>query len=279
MTRARLREWHGVKLVAAPSGVAITTRLRTTPADDHVLDLVAGHLGRLRRADLAAVSRQAPVNRGLDAEGRHRARKDRLNSRKTALTAQSSSRWASAIIRGNDEQCRLASRNQERHAALRPRSRPSRPASPSPQRTPSPSLSAPHGARPRRPRATPPRLERFQKQRRLQHLKAELRRGLPHRLLGNPPHASPPARQPPRARPALPGQSSASTSTTGTWPPASWMTAATRPAPRCGSTSPSAAPQAAGGSHRDRASRPRPQGPAPGKCDTHTTRGSRRESY
>ena len=40
-----------------PSGVAITTRLRTTPDDEHVLDLVAEHLGRLRRADLAAVTR------------------------------------------------------------------------------------------------------------------------------------------------------------------------------------------------------------------------------
>jgi len=109
VTARKLRDWHGVKPVVAPAGVAITTRLRTTAADDQVLDLVAGHLGRLRRADLAAVSRQAP----LDAGARHQARKDWLNNRKAALTAQSSSRWASAIIRGNDEQCRLARRNQE----------------------------------------------------------------------------------------------------------------------------------------------------------------------
>ena len=57
VTAVELREWRGVKPVAGPAGVAITTRLRTTPDDEHVLDLVAEHLGRLRRADLAAVTR------------------------------------------------------------------------------------------------------------------------------------------------------------------------------------------------------------------------------
>jgi hypothetical protein len=55
VTAVKLREWRGVKPVAGPLGVAITTRLRTTRADKHVLDLVAEHLGRLRRADLARV--------------------------------------------------------------------------------------------------------------------------------------------------------------------------------------------------------------------------------
>ena len=54
VTAVRLREWRGVKQVAAPAGVAIVTRIPTTPADEHVLNLVATHLGRLRRADLAA---------------------------------------------------------------------------------------------------------------------------------------------------------------------------------------------------------------------------------
>ena len=49
MTAERLREWRGVKPVPGPSGAAITTRLRTTPEDEAVLDAVAGHLGRLRR--------------------------------------------------------------------------------------------------------------------------------------------------------------------------------------------------------------------------------------
>jgi hypothetical protein len=52
VSAVRLREWRGVKPVAGPCGVAISTRLRTTPADEHVLDLVAEHLGGLRRADL-----------------------------------------------------------------------------------------------------------------------------------------------------------------------------------------------------------------------------------
>jgi len=172
----KLREWRGVKPVAAPSGVAITTRLHTTPADDHVLNLVAGHLGRLRRADLAAVS-SPPPGPGLDAEGRKKDRKDRLNRRKRALTTQSSSRWASAIIKGNDKQCQLARRNQERHAAsLRAaisaiESRLRLPASGTLTR-------AERAARRknRQPRGYPTQAERYQKQRRLQVLRAELTR-------------------------------------------------------------------------------------------------------
>jgi hypothetical protein len=38
--------------VAGPSGVAITAQLRTRGPDERVLDVVAAHLGRLRRADL-----------------------------------------------------------------------------------------------------------------------------------------------------------------------------------------------------------------------------------
>ena len=41
MTAVRLREWHGMKPAAGPSGAAITTRLRTTPADEAVLDALA----------------------------------------------------------------------------------------------------------------------------------------------------------------------------------------------------------------------------------------------
>jgi hypothetical protein len=41
-----------VKPVAAPSGVAVTTRLRTSAQDERVLDLVAEHVGgkRFRRS-------------------------------------------------------------------------------------------------------------------------------------------------------------------------------------------------------------------------------------
>ena len=41
--------------------VAITTRLRTSNADEAMLDAVAAHLGRLRRADLSAVCRPQPL--------------------------------------------------------------------------------------------------------------------------------------------------------------------------------------------------------------------------
>jgi hypothetical protein len=104
----RLREWRGVKPVAGPSGVAITTRLRSTPEDEFVLDAVADHVGRLRRADLGVVCRPEPLAAGLDAAARRQVRRQRLNTRKGGLTAQSSARWANAIIGASDEQYRLS---------------------------------------------------------------------------------------------------------------------------------------------------------------------------
>ena len=108
MTAAKLRQWRGVKPVAGPSGVAISTRLRITPDDEHVLDLVAEHLGGLRRADLAAVTRPQSLDAAVDGAATRQARRDRLNTRKTALTAESSARWANAIIAANDDQYRLS---------------------------------------------------------------------------------------------------------------------------------------------------------------------------
>jgi hypothetical protein len=64
VTAVKLREWRGVKPVAGPFGVAITTRIRTTPGDGYVLDLVAQHVGKLRRADLAQVTEPQPVGSG-----------------------------------------------------------------------------------------------------------------------------------------------------------------------------------------------------------------------
>ena len=115
MTAVALRQWRGVKPVVGPCGVAISTRLCTTPDDEHVLDLVAEHLGTLRRADLARVCRPVAVNPGLDGEAKRRVRRDRLNARKKALTASSSARWANAIIAANDDQYRLARDAQYRH--------------------------------------------------------------------------------------------------------------------------------------------------------------------
>jgi hypothetical protein len=115
MTARALRPWCGVTPVAAPSGVAITTRLRTTAADEWVLDAVAAHLGRLRRTDLAAVSRPQPVDPGLDAEQRRQLCRDRLNAGKKELTVQSSARWANAIIAAGDDQARRARDAAHRH--------------------------------------------------------------------------------------------------------------------------------------------------------------------
>jgi IS605 OrfB family transposase len=175
MTDRKLRPWRGVKPVAAPPGVAITTRLRTTPDDDSVLDAVAEHLGRLRRADLTAISHPQPMDAGLTAEQRRSVRRGRLNARKKALTAQSSARWANAIIAGNDDQYRLARDAQHRHitdlkAAITAIEK--RLAAPTTD-----ILSAAERKARRKQRAVKgyaSQAERFGKQRRCQHLRAQL---------------------------------------------------------------------------------------------------------
>ena len=177
MSARKLREWRGVKLTAAPSGAAVTTRLRTTPDDDQVLNLVAAHLGRLRRADLAAASRPVPFPPGLDAGQLRQARKGRLNRRKRALTAQSSSRWASAVFKGTDDQYRLARRAQADHlASLRAAAAAleKRLAQPSADTLTRDEQAA--RKRARLPKGYATQDERFQEQRRLQHLKAGLAR-------------------------------------------------------------------------------------------------------
>jgi IS605 OrfB family transposase len=155
--------------------VAITTRLRTTPADERVLDLVAEHLGRLRRADLVTVTRPEPLNPALGSAAKREAHRDRLNTRKSALTIDSSARWANAIIAANDDQYRLARDAQYRHiiglrAAIA---------------TIEKRLAVPIGdtltaeqrkARRGHPKGYRTQRERFAKQRRLQHLRAELAR-------------------------------------------------------------------------------------------------------
>jgi len=175
VTTGKRRQWRGVIPVAAPAGVAVETRVRTTSADDRVLDLVADHLGALRRADLAAVSRLVPVDAGLDADGRRQVRRDRLNARKKQLTGQSSARWANAIIAGNDDQCRLARDAQYRHvvglrAAIATIE--ARAAEPTAD-----TLTVSERKSRRKAKATKgyaTQAERFQKLRRVQHLRAEL---------------------------------------------------------------------------------------------------------
>jgi hypothetical protein len=177
VTAVKLRESRGVKPVAGPSGAAITTRLRTTPADERVLDLVAQHVGGLRRSDLAAVTRPEPLDSALDEEARRQARRDRLNTRKKALTPESSARWANAIIAGNDGQYRLARDAQHRHiiglraaiATIEKR-----------LAAPTGDTLTPEQRRARRkaklPKGYATQSERFQKQRRLQMLRAKLDR-------------------------------------------------------------------------------------------------------
>lgn len=177
MTAMRLREWRGVRPAAGPPGTAITTRLRTTPADDAVLDAVARHLGQLRRCDLAAVSRLDPPAPDLDAAGQREARRSGLNARKRRLTALSSSRWAHAVISANDAQRRSAWEAQGRHAAdLRAAvaAIEKRLGQPTADTLTREERAARKKAR--LPRGYVTQAERFEKQRRLQSLQAELHR-------------------------------------------------------------------------------------------------------
>jgi IS605 OrfB family transposase len=171
----QLRGWRGVKPVAGPSGAAITTRLHTTPEDEFVLDAVAAHVGRLRRADLSARCRPAPLPDGLDADARRAVRRERLNNRKKTLTAQSSSRWANAIIGADEDQYRLARDAQCRHivglraAIATIEKRLARPTD---------DTLTPEERKARRkarlPKGYATQAERFQKQRRLQRLRGVL---------------------------------------------------------------------------------------------------------
>jgi hypothetical protein len=167
----------GVKPVAAPAGVAITTRLRTTPEDECVLDLVAQHLGRLRRADLTTVCRPSPLPADLDIDARRHARRDRLNTRKAGLTAQSSARWANAIIAANDDQYRLSRDAHDRHiAGLRAAIATIEKRLAQPTGDTLTVAERKSGRHTKAPRGYGTQAERFAKQRRVQHLRCELTR-------------------------------------------------------------------------------------------------------
>ena len=177
VTAAKLREWRGVKPVAAPGGVAITTRLRTTPEDENALDLVAEHLGGLRRADLSRVCRPVPFDPSLNGETKQRARRDRRNIRKKQLTTNSSARWANAIISANDAQYGSARDAQRRHiiglqAAIGTIEK--RLAQPTADILTSEERRTRGKAKLAKGYAT--QAERFEKQRRLQRLRAQLHR-------------------------------------------------------------------------------------------------------
>jgi hypothetical protein len=140
-------------VVAAPTGARIRTRLRLIPADERVLRAVGEHLGRLAGQDLAVRCRLGAV-----------AGDDQRTSRKRALTAASSSRWAGAITRTSSDQWQRAqrnlldARNGLRRACRTIRSR----------------LAVPVGGRHGRVRGYASQAERFQKRGRLQQLEARL---------------------------------------------------------------------------------------------------------
>jgi hypothetical protein len=143
-------------LVATPApGVRIRTRLRLDADDEQVLRTVGQYLGRLAGQDLTGRCR---LGRGPDQRA----------DRKRALTAPSSSRWAGAITRTSGDQWARAyanlldTRTGLRRAVKRLRAR----------------LAVPAGqARGRgrsRMRGYDSQAERFEKQRRLQHLRSRL---------------------------------------------------------------------------------------------------------
>lgn len=177
MTATKLRQWHGAKRVPAPSGVAITTRLRTAPEDNAVMDAVADHLGRLRRADLAGACRPAEKASGPDTVDWRQSRRDRRSVRKQELTAVSSARWAHSIMAANDAQYRYSLDAQARHvrdlrAAIEAIEK--RLAQPTSDTLTYEERAARKKAR--LPKGYPTQAERYQKQRRLQSLRAKLRK-------------------------------------------------------------------------------------------------------
>ena len=141
------------KVVAQPMGVRIRTRLRTSQEDLDVLLQIGEHLGSLARKDLAARVRLGNT------------REDGRATRKQALTADSSSRWAGAITRTSNDQWNLSWRALNEHrtstrraiAVIEKR------------------LEIPVGERVGKTRGYENREERFGKQQRLQVLKARLR--------------------------------------------------------------------------------------------------------
>jgi hypothetical protein len=157
-----------------------------------VLSVVAAHLSRLRRGDLVARSHQQLELAGLDGAGKKRARADELARRKRDMTGASSSRWAGTILRGNEDQYRLARMAQQRHilslrasiAALTVRIAAPTHDCLTPQqrrdldnRVKSTHSRAGKGRKGRRPvRGYATQQERFQKQRRVQILTATLAR-------------------------------------------------------------------------------------------------------
>src|ERR671936_1601845 len=138
-------------VVAPPAGARSRPRLRLWAWDEAVVREVGAYLGQLAGYDLALRCR---IGRGPDQR----------TIRKHALTAASSSRWAGAITRTSSDQWERAFKNlldtrmALQRAARRLQAR----------------LRVPTGTRQGRTPGYASRAERFQKQRRLQHVQARL---------------------------------------------------------------------------------------------------------
>lgn len=161
-------------VVARPSGASVRTRLRVSATDEAVLLALGEHLTTLANRDLA---RRVRIGRAAPKLPRSAANRSAANdndqmgwaARKRELTAHCSARWAGAITRASNDQYALAMRNlgaevrslRRAIGVLEAR------------------LAAPVGAavlvRGRKMRGYAHRAERFEKQRRLQVLRARLR--------------------------------------------------------------------------------------------------------
>jgi hypothetical protein len=138
-------------VVAPPTGARIRTRLRPSEWDESVMQEIGEQLGRLAGQDLRLRCEVGPGP-------------DQRTIRKQAMTAACSSRWAGAITRTSNDQWErgfknlLDARVGLQRAARKLRAR----------------LAVPTGERQGRTRGYQSRAERFEKQRRLQHVQARL---------------------------------------------------------------------------------------------------------
>ena len=148
----RLRPLAVPFLVKPPRGVRVRSRLRVSDRDALVLWALGLYLGRLANQDLALRCGQGTAG----GDGR--------TERKRALTGEASSRWAGAITRTSNDQWErgLRNRRDQQLGLLRAIANIER------------RLAAPVGARGGHSRGYASQAERFQKQRRLQMLKARL---------------------------------------------------------------------------------------------------------
>ena len=152
----RLREIRPPFVAAAPQGARVRTRLRVSPQDAIVLEALGAYLGRLAGRDLAARCAQGRLGAAELKVSRRERKRD--------LTGLSSSRLAGTITRTSQDQWQRAEQNlQDKAGTLRAR-----------VRKIEARLKLPAGDRAERPRGYASQAERYEKQRRLQALRARL---------------------------------------------------------------------------------------------------------